>query len=393
MKGIEINWLKNIRIALIGNYVPAPLAAYLLSAVGAEVIKIERGEGDYLRHSGRMQSINGEKMSGMFASLNAGFKSVSIEYQTPEGAEVLKSMLEKVDVFLDGCKPGTIEKYIGICPSKLSESLIYIPISAFGQIGPMALLGGHDNNALALAGNLSYTNLQANGAPAVFSAPVADFFSGQTAAFAALAAILAKKENALSINKLDVSMLHAGFFMNFLEIADQNFGLNPAPKPSDHWINGGMANYRNYGCKDGKFVFFGGMEPHLLHRFLQFHQLESTPQPQLIRVLEALFLSKDQIEWLQIGADLDVCISPVNDLNAAIAEPQIQALGLAVPNAQHGLRPSFPVGFGPESLQPTVNGSAPKLGQHTREILQKLAVCDAAKMRQLMEDGILKHAD
>ena len=394
MANIEIKWLKSFRIAVIGNYVPAPMAGYLLKSLGAEVIKIESGKGDFLRMTGNQLLSNGATMSGMFHALNKGFKSLHLAYQSPEGAKILRELLQNVDVLFDGSKPGRLEKYMGIRPDSISKDLIYIPISAYGQVGPLAKLGGHDNNALALAGNLSYTNRKEDGGPAVFSSPIADFFAGQSAAFAALAALMARQQGQLNENQIDASMLHSSFFLNFLEIADQNFGKEKAPKPDQHWINGGMPNYTNYTCKDGKYVFLGAMELHLFKRFIestgQNVLLDIIDQPaQLTKRLKALFMQKEQAEWVAIGAEVDVCMSPVNDLNSAIAAPQIQALGLAQPADDGSLKPSFPLGFGPKSLQPEIKDKAPALGQHSAEILRAYTGLSHEAIQELTKEKVI----
>lgn len=399
MAEIEIKWLENVRILLIGNYVPAPMAAYFLKMLGAEVVKVERGKGDFLRYTGNTSvDVDGVSVSSMFAAINSGFKSIQLEYQTAEGALILSSLIKKADVLIDGSKAGMLEKYLGIAPDKISNQLIYIPISAYGIVGPMASFGGHDNNILGFGGNLSYTNTSQKGNSSVFSAPVADFFAAQSAAFACLAALIAKSQGKLNFNVIDASMLHAGFFLNFLEIADQNIGAGKSPKADVHWVNGEMPNYRCYTCKDDKQVFFGAMEQHLFIRFLEFNALnewiESVHDKQNLHfVLENLFKSKTRSEWIAINEQLDVCISPINDLEEALSEPQINALGLVHEKidttGQKNRMPGFPLSFGSDSRQPKRTGDAPILGADTVKILKSLLNLNDSEIEALSKKGVI----
>ncbi|MEY3444719.1 MAG: hypothetical protein RLZZ519_3000, partial [Bacteroidota bacterium] len=303
---VKVDWLKGIRVVLLGHYVPGPMAAFLLGNLGAEVIKVEQDKGDYLRAMEDTFGIDKQRFSPMFRMLNGGFKSLALQWRQPEGAAILKDLLANADVVIDGGRLGTLEKAIGMRPENVSEKLIYIPITAYGQVGPMANLAGHDNNILALAGNLSYTQTDSEGLPTVFSAPIADLFAGQMAAFSALAALIGRDRGRGDIRKIDASMLHAGFFLNLLEHASMNGNGYSTPQPNAAWMNGGRPDYRSYRCQDGKCIFFGLLEDWALKRFLisigrDDLLLLQSDVPAFGNGLKAMFLEKDRAEWLQLG--------------------------------------------------------------------------------------------
>lgn len=259
----------------------------------------------------------------------------------------------------------------------------------------MANLGGHDNNILALAGNLSYTQRSTEGLPTVFSAPVADMFAGQMAAFGALAALIGRKDG-LGGQRLDASMLHAGFFLNFLEIAARNGADYVAPAPEKGWMNGGRADYRVYKTKDEKHIFFGPIEPWSLRKFLtesgKGHLMSLIDDPEGLTVaLKSVFAEKNQEEWVHAGAMLDVCITAVNSMEEAIGHPQVRSLGLiqTVVDPIYGnlQMPGYPLGFGADSKQPELPDSAPAIGQHTHEILSKLLGYDDQTIQHLAKNG------
>jgi crotonobetainyl-CoA:carnitine CoA-transferase CaiB-like acyl-CoA transferase len=395
---VEIDWLKGVRVVLIGHYVPAPMAAYFLRMLGAEVIKVEQDQGDYLRQVGLAENADRQSFSPMFRMLNAGFKSVGLQWKTPQGAEILKNILANTDILLDGGRMKSLEKALGMPPEQVSDRLIYIPITAYGQKGPMANLAGHDNNILALAGNLSYTQKNADGLPTVFSAPVADLFAGQMAAFGALAALIGQDRGNKGIRKIDASMLHAGFFLNLLELAARNDQGAEIPKPETAWMNGGRADYQSYRCKDGKVIFFGLLEAWALKRFLDAIEraeilIQTNDQQAFKESLRMLFLERNQAEWVELGRIHDACITPVNDLEAALEDPQIQALGLMQtvedPDLGQLELPGFPLGFGESSLPPQLPNSAPRLGEHTREVLADLLGYKEEQIAGLQRKGIV----
>lgn len=395
---MDIDWLQGIRVVVIGHYVPGPFAAYLLRMLGAEVIKVEQDQGDHLRQIGHINTRSGPSMSPMFRMLNAGFKSMGLQWRQPAGAAILKTLLAKVDVLIDGSRLGTVERALGMAPEQAAPGLIYIPITAYGQVGPMAHLAGHDNNVLALAGNLSYTSTTAEGLPAVFSAPVADLFAGQMAAFGALAALMGRQRAPSKGQRIDASMLHAGFFLNMLELAARNAVAYQPPAPGSAWMNGGRADYRPYPTRDGRHIFFGLIEPWALKKFLQalgredLLALVQLPD-QLAKGLAQMFLERDQAEWVQLGHMHDACITPVHDLQAAVHDAQVQALDLVQTVEDPVLGslelPSYPLGFGNESAQPTLPTTAPSRGEHTREILLQLLQMEQEEVEEWLRVGVV----
>jgi alpha-methylacyl-CoA racemase len=390
MAPLKIGWLKGIKVLLLGHYVPAPIAAYLLHNLGAEVIKVEDDRGDPLRKIGSFGPATADEMSPMFWTLNAGFQSLGLRYRRPAGADLLRRIIEKVDVVLDGNRAGALERYLGAPISKISPHTIFVPITAYGIAGPMSHLAGHDNNILALAGNLSYTQTGPTGRPSIFSAPVADLFAGQLAAMGALAALLGRKINPREVQgpqTIDASMLHAGFFLNLLELAARNDHAAHIPLPGKEWMNGGRPDYTTYRCSDDRFIFFGLIEPWAAKRFFV----------ELGREDLAAYLSdpqsRTQADWVQIGKGHDACITPVNDLEQAVQDPQIQALGRMQTITALGIGsvdvPSFPLGFGALSQPIAPDQVAPSVGEHNDEILLKLLEIGPSEIQSLYEQEIL----
>ncbi|MFN8393818.1 MAG: CaiB/BaiF CoA-transferase family protein [Bacteroidia bacterium] len=394
---LPISFLHGTRVLLIGNYVPAPLAAYLLRAMGAEVVKVESDHGDYLRQIGKIGDDPNTAMSPMFRTLNGGFKSIALQTKIDQGAAILRELISQADILIDGSRKGALERTLGGSPESIAPHIIYVSLTAYGLTGPLSHLAGHDNNILALGGNLSYTETTADGLPATFSAPVADIFAGQSAAFAAASALLGRKAGNTAPIRIDASMLHAGFFLNLLEVSERNDPHWQVPQPGKAWMNGGRADYRTYPTSDGKAIFFGLLEPWALERFLKGIQRPDLipfigKQNELKEALSAIFATKPQSEWVQIGTQLDACISPVNDIDKAIHEPQIAELGLVQelndPRLGKLELPTLPFGFGETSQQPRLPQTAPLLGEHTAAVLQDWLGWDQDRILNTLKAGI-----
>jgi alpha-methylacyl-CoA racemase len=398
---VPLAWLSGVRVALSAHYVPGPLAAYLLRCMGADVIKIEPPFHDHLRHHPPAYHAPAGDMGAAFRALNGGFRSILLDYKAPQADQVLSRLLATCDILIDGHRPGQLTQLLGSAPETLFPRLIYIPISAFGQVGPLAQQAGHDGNVLALSGSLSYTATSADGGPALFSAPVADILAAHTAALCACAALLGRPADTTGTQprRIDASMLHAAAFLNQMQVATMNL-LTAPPRPDHAWMNGHMPNYRVYHTADRQAVFFGPIEPPLFVNFCR-----RVGRPDLIALLrdapadcahalEALFASRDLATWESELQDCDCCFSPVLDLAAAQDHPQAQALDLHTRIQDPRLGPlrlsAFPAGFGPESAPPLLPDHAPWPGEHTQAILSELPDVSAGDIERWRALGTVR---
>lgn len=380
---ILIDWLKGQRILLIAHYVPGPTAAYLLRVLGAEVIKVEPPFHDMLRMFPPFIEGPNSRMAAMFRTLNAGFRSIVIDFKTVEGQQILKGLLQKCDVLIDGNRPGYLESVLGKPISEAAPEIIHIPISAHGLKGPMRDVAGHDNNVFAMSGNLSYTSPGEAGMPSVFSAPLADINSGYMAAFLAVSALLGRENTQAQakVRTVDASMLHAAFFLNQMQVSSMNV-VPEAPEAGKAWMNGGMANYTSYNTGTGEAIFFGPVEPGLFQNFCratgreELNKLLYADNEKLKNELTQLFAGKSLAEWEELLKDVDCCFSPVKDLKQALENEQIRALGLVQELDDDDLGPirlvGFPAGFGPDSRPPELPNKAPKPDEDREYILALL---------------------
>ena len=385
-----------MRVLLVANHIPGPVAGFLLCHLGADVIKVEPPLGDPLRQSPPFFVSPGlPPESAYFRAMNGGFRSVAVDLKSEAGVGVLRDLIRKSDVLIDGYRPGYLVRVLGARPGDLQPTLVHIPITAHGLKGPRRDHAGHDNNVLAQAGNLSYGDLRGDGAPAICGQQVADITAGYLAAFQAVAFLFGRRNphSKAQISTIDVSTPHAAFSLNQIYVTGIS-ATGRSPQPGRERLNGALPNYRTYETQDRKPVFFGPIEPSLLRNFLasvgrvELSTLLHTDDDRLATEIATIFASRSLAEWRQVLEDVDCCFTPIESLEEAMASPQIQALGLVPSFSDGSKRTGYPAGFTQDSLPPAgLEKLAPKIGEHSRAILAEVLEYDSQKIEGLFEAG------
>ena len=185
-------FLSGLRVLDLSIWRPGPYATSLLVALGADVLKVEPPGGDPMR-----------RYEGLFASINAGKRSVVLDLKDDAGRARGLALAEQADVLVEGFRPGVMAR-LGLDEAAVrarNPALVYCSISGYGQEGERATLPGHDVNYQAWAGALT----PAGGTATLPTLPTADLAAGLAAAFGICAAVIgrgASKEGTY----LDVSM-------------------------------------------------------------------------------------------------------------------------------------------------------------------------------------------
>lgn len=394
---IKVDWLKGIKVLLVAHYIPGPMAAYLLKCLGAEVIKCEPPFYDYMRQLPPFINGKNGKISAYFRALNAGFKSIVVDFKKEGGIGVLKDLIKASDALIDGNRANYLNEVLGETVNDINPDIIYIPITAYGLKGPMRNIAGHDNNVLSLAGTLSYTSVSDKGTPSIFSAQLADITSGYIAALITVSSILGKRNinSNIEIGTVDVSMLHAAFFLNQIYVAGMA-ATGKSPAPDKELLNGGSPNYTMYLTKDEKSIFFGPIESIRFKNFCKticredLLNLLNKDNSKLYNILVDIFKSKDLKDWEDLLYDCDCCFTRINNLKEAMNHQQIKGLGLIakVEDEVYGTLSltGFPAGFTENSLQPYFTEPAPEPGEHTNEILKEFLGYHDEKTENLIND-------
>lgn len=373
--------LNNVRVIEFCEIAAGPFCGMLLADMGADVIKVERPQGDAMR---TWPPIN-DGYSENFASVNRGKKSVVLDLKSAEGADAARALILSADVVIENFRPGVMQRNgIGYeAMSLLRPDLIYCSVSAFGQVGPRANEGGFDLTMQAMAGVMSVTG-EAGGAPVKCGVPLCDFVSGLYGAFA-IATALTQVRNSGKGQHIDVAMLGATLAVAALQTSEYfGTGHDPQKLGSAHPRN---APYQAFTAEDGHFGMAAGNNklwasvcdvvglPSLVDqpRF-------STPsnraanQRDLLEILEEVFVTKPVAHWLSAFSDAGVPCSPINTYSQALADPQVDHMGwvqdLTLPSGAVTKTFASPLRINNQVNE--IQRGPPGLGQHTDEILGEL---------------------
>jgi crotonobetainyl-CoA:carnitine CoA-transferase CaiB-like acyl-CoA transferase len=196
--------LKGVKVLDLTSMVSGPVGAMILADQGAEVIKVEPVSGELVRHMAATH--NG--VNPVFFSCNRGKKSIALDLKSQEGKEILFKLAEDADVFMQNFRPGAIDR-MGFGEKvirKINQDIIYLSISGFGNEGPYANSRVYDPVIQALSGA---TDIQADrdtGRPKMFRIIIADKVTSLTAAQAISSALYAREKQGIS-QHIELSML------------------------------------------------------------------------------------------------------------------------------------------------------------------------------------------
>jgi alpha-methylacyl-CoA racemase len=389
--------LTGVRVLDLTRLLPGGYASQLLADLGADVIKVEdpRG-GDYSR-----------SMAPLFAGVgiyylatNRSKRSVALDLKDPLGATAFRRLAANADVVLESFRPGVMDR-LGVGYETLRRDnprLVYCAISGYGQDGPYRQRAGHDLN-YAGYGGLVYHNRRGNAAPAMPATQFNDIAGGALMAVVGILAALVGRAQDGAGRFVDAAMLEGGMALMPL-LAALTLNMAPEPAPGAAPLQGALPCYNIYETSDGKYVTLGALEPQFWANFCRLvgrsdllplqMPVDEGERWRAISELRDLFITRTRAEWLELLADEDVCLGPVNSLTEAFADPHIQERGIVA---------EVPVGAGQTfhalRLIPRLSdvavppGPPPALGEHTVAALGEAGLSEE-EIAALRQAGVIR---
>jgi crotonobetainyl-CoA:carnitine CoA-transferase CaiB-like acyl-CoA transferase len=369
--------LAGITVVELGHSVAAPYAAEILGDLGAEVIKIEKGEGDDAR---KWAPPYLGDMSATFQSLNRNKKSVVIDLSSERELTALKEFIvEKADVVVQNLRPGAARKYRIDAETLRSRkpSLVYCNIGAFGARGPLKDRPGYDPLMQAFAGLMSVTGERGQ-SPVRVGTSIVDMASGMWCAIGVLAALYQRKTTQVGA-EIDLSLYETALaWMCYHAAGFQGSGRLPGRHGSGTEM---IVPYRGYATSDGFIVVAAGNERlfALLARLLEHPEWIEDPrfrtnaarvenQAVLYAQIEAIIAIWPTAHWASLFDEAGLPNAPMQSIDEVLSHPQTAALDILqpAPDGQMSLL-GLPLSFDGE--RPPFRRSPPTLGQHTDELL------------------------
>ena len=390
--------LEGTRVLDFSWLLPGPFATLLLADLGANVVKIEspRG-GDYARYYPPM----GREMSALFAVLNRDKRSVAINLKEPRGQRLVERLVADADVLVESFRPGVLAK-LGLGASALeaiNPRLIYCSITGYGQTGPLAHRAGHDIDYLAMAGLLGLTGH--DGEVIQPGVQIADIAGGSLYAVTGILAALFERERTGRGRVIDASMTDGAAGFALIQHAREHLG-NPEQGPGEDDLAGGLICYRPWRCADGGWLAVGALEPKFWERlcdaighpeFATDGLAQGKRRLEVGRRLAEVFASRSREEWIDTLRAHDVCVEPSLSLAEVRQSAHARHRGLFGTSAHptDGAQflhqypnPRLLVGAEP----PETPRPAPRLGEHTAEVLKEVGV-EVDALRHLVRDGVV----
>ena len=376
--------LSGYRIVEFAGIGPAPMAAMLLSDMGAEVLRIDRVEESHL----------GILMEHRYDLLCRGRRSVAIDLKHREGREAALKLIAGSHGLIEGFRPGVMER-LGLGPEDClarNPRLVYGRVTGWGQDGPLAQAAGHDINYIALTGALHGIG-ERDGPPVPPLNLVGDFGGGGVYLALGLVAGMLEAQTSGMGQVIDAAMVDgAASQMAFV------YGLRAAGQWTDgraeNTLDGGAPNYRAYQTRDGKYIAVGPVEPKfwadLLRRIGAEEEdlldLEDQSEwPRKCERLAEIFRTRTREEWRQILEGSDVCFAPVLDMGEAPEHPhnrerqtfvEVEGVPQPAPAPRFSRTPS------------RIQRSPAKPGEHTRDALKDWGFSET-ELDRLQGEGVI----
>ncbi|MDQ6748641.1 MAG: CoA transferase [Candidatus Dormibacteraeota bacterium] len=383
--------LAGMRIVDLTRLLPGDFATWVLADLGAEVIKVEdTGGGDYMRW---MPPMAGHS-SAMYWSINRGKRCVRLDLKPEEGRDVLRRLVSTADALVEGFRPGVMDR-LGVGYEDLREAnpgLVYCAITGYGQDGPLAQRAGHDLLYNSIAGLQGVTGTS-DGELAIPGFQVADLGAGgMGGALAVVAALLRRERDPQRRGAyLDVSMFDGVSAFMAPHMARHLAAPEEVAGPGAMHLNGRYPCYRLYRASDGRWMALAALEPKFWGAFCALVERPDLVERQfddstaMVAEVGGIFALRTRQEWVELTADADVMLEPVNDLAEAAQHPQAVARGLLVDVASDIPQPApvvrFEEGYRADARVAEAGGDADR-------VLEDLGY-DAAAVEGLRLRGVL----
>jgi crotonobetainyl-CoA:carnitine CoA-transferase CaiB-like acyl-CoA transferase len=369
--------LDGLLVLDLTTFLSGPYCTMMLGDMGAEVIKVERPDGDEAR---RMPPLV-EGRSQPFALWNRNKRSIALDLKAPGDAALLWKLVAKADVLVENFRPGALERagFGWDALHRANPRLVVASISGFGQTGPWAQHGGFDMMAQGMSG-LMAGNGPPDGEPYRLPIAITDLAAGMFATSAILAALMARTNTGVG-QRIDQSLFEAGLSLGVYEAAHVlTFGTEPERMGQLHR---GNSPYRVFRTRDG-WITIGANKDAFWRKLCEMLGRPDLPEDprfktnadrvannaSLVSLLQAALEQQDSAHWLAELGKAGIPGEPVLTYDAAIAHPQAAARNMVqrIEDPERGTITTLASPLRLEGTPAVLKRRAPDLDEHGAEI-------------------------
>ena len=383
--------LSGVRVLELARILAGPWAGQILADLGADVVKVERNvTGDDTRGWGPpfVEAAEGDHLgAAYFHATNRGKRSIELDFESEEGRRIVRKLAARSDILIENFKVGGLAKfgldYKSLAPE--NPRLIYCSITGFGQDGPYAGRAGYDLMAQGMGGFMDLTGLP-DGEPTRAGVPISDIFTGVYSVVGILAA-LAQRERTGRGCLVDTALVDstvgvlANQALNYLVS-----GVTPKRIGNAH---PNIVPYQVFPVADGHIIIATGNDS----QFIKLCGVLGAPEigqdpayrinsdrlskrSELIGKLSALSRRLSAADLLAKLEAVGVPAGPINSMDQVFADPQVvhRVMRLDLPDAgaKGGSIPGVRTPIKIDGEPMASERPAPRLGQHTRDILREI---------------------
>jgi len=398
--------LEGIKVVELATVVAAPACCAILADLGADVLKIENPDipdttRGWIKMDDPAKTPDPVRMTGShFSQLNRGKSSITLNYQEPEGLQILKRLMAGADIFVTNVRNKSLKK-LGLDYESVSKDmpqLIYGHLSAWGQEGPKKDDPGYDFGAFwAYSGIMDLARYDDDAGMPRFVASIGDNTTAMQLV-AGLALALLHRQITGEGQFVDAALLRSGIWSLSHPISCRFGGSSWASGKKNEgvrgpWETGPPITMGVFRCKDDRWIQLLGMEAgkHWNKTLAALGipgkiKLNSKTNFAVAREeATAIIRQKTYAEWHDIFDAADVWHSPVNRFEDIPDDPQANAVGAfrEVPGLRHKLI-GIPVQLSSQAGKDGPRGPAPAFGEHTAAVLADLgySLQDVEQLRQ-----------
>ena len=379
--------LAGVRVIDLTTIVLGPLATLTLAELGAEIIKIEAPEGDNVRYAGVMRNPG---MGHVFLHGNRGKKSVVLDLKKASAREALLELVLNADVFLSNVRPAAMKR-LGLGADALAKAnprLIQVTACGYGSKGPYADKPAYDDLIQGAAGIPWLMQQYGAEAPSYAPLSLADRVTGLHVVYAITAALFARERSGEGQN-VEVPMFESvAHFVLADHMAGQTFDPAPSRAGYDRLLS---TNRRPYKTADGHLCVLIYNDKHWRSFFTAIGQPEmlgderfSTQRNRSMNIHEVygfvaeVMATRTTSQWQSLLDAIDIPNQVPNSMDDLLSDPHLLATGFIGEEdhpSEGRLRtigsPTVWSGAPAAPLSP-----APRLGQHTAEVLRQAGLSD-----------------